>query len=563
MRRLALFLIMSAAVYVALVVPSAASAAPYEACGHIDKNLGCQFLINVTGSGVVVTESPTTKEPYDGADDTLVEIANSSSTPLSSITISSEEDIFGFDEDGICEPPELPRAAGCVVLAKNSAGEPLKSAGKPCPVEAPVFKETPTPKEEAEEKEYDEVLPEYADCAHPSPAGEPAGVTFGEFGFVGFNSIGDAVTGYEGPRNWYTGIGAGNTSGVVNFSPALAPGESTYFGLEAALTGKTITVGNGAAISTTLSGGGQSGAAISVLQGTPVTDSATLGGSGAAVATGTVSYEFFTSSTCTSAATSAGSTAVSGPAVGASTAEGALAPGKYYWVAHYSGDVNNQAVSSACGSEVLTVLAPTKTSTSQTAGPAGGTSLTIPVGTAVTDKATISGALAGTSTGSVTYTLYKNSTCTIAAASSAGTVVNGVAGSSVPVAPAVGTYYWVASYSGDGANAASASTCGSEILKVAKKASLGLPSSNICLSKRKFIVHPRAPKGIKLVHVEVFIDGVLKSQGALNKGHTTVSLIGLPKGTYQVELVVTSSKGQLFEDVRTFHTCVPKKHHHG
>jgi hypothetical protein len=96
---------------------------------------------------------------------------------------------------------------------------------------------------------------------------------------------------------------------------------------------------------------------------------------------------------------------------------------------------------------------------------------------------------------------------------------------------------------------------------VAHKASLGLPSSKMCLSKRAFIVHPRAPRHVKLVHVEVLINGKLVSSGTLNHHHTFVSLRGLPKGTFKVSLITTSSTGVLYDDTRTFHTCVPGHHH--
>jgi hypothetical protein len=40
-----------------------------------------------------------------------------------------------------------------------------------------------------------------------------------------------------------------------------------------------------------------------------------------------------------------------------------------------------------------------------------------------------------------------------------------------------------------------------------------------------------------------------------------VNLIGLPKGTYKVELVTFTKNGESFQDTRTFHTCVKKKRH--
>ncbi|HTU77276.1 MAG TPA: Ig-like domain-containing protein [Solirubrobacteraceae bacterium] len=555
---------------IAWTAPSGASAAAFGQCPATYKDTGCQFLITVTNSGVQVAED-STQGPYDGDDDSLVGIVNNSSKSISSIPISAEEDVFGFDGDGPCNPyvgvnfvgyfeeGKRVQGPGCVIDAENAAGEALKAAGKPCPTEERKFKETPTVKEEKEKAEAEE---EYDDpCGFPSPSGEPAGVTFEAGAFDGYSSSGDEVTGYEGPRNWYSNIGVGANSGVVNFSPALAPGESTYFGLESALTGKILTIGNGTTISTGLSGGGQSGSSITVVQGTPVTDSATLAGSGAAVATGEVSYELFTNETCTAGATSAGSAAVSGPSVGPSVAEGSLAPGKYYWVAHYSGDVNNQKVSSACGSEVLTVLAPTTTTTTQSAGVIGGASLTVPAGTTVTDQAHIAGSLAASATGTVTYALYDDSTCTgPTIATSTVTVAAGVAAVSTAIVPKVGTYYWRASYSGDGANAASASTCGSEVLVVALKASLGLPAASQCLARRGLTVHLSAPKKVRFVSYEIQINGVTVQSGKLRKHQSTVSYSPLPKGSFVFALITKSSRGKLYEQLRKFHRCPRAKH---
>jgi hypothetical protein len=209
--------------------------------------------------------------------------------------------------------------------------------------------------------------------------------------------------------------------------------------------------------------------------------------------------------------------------------------------------------------------AATTISTVQFGGGITGGSMTVPQGTAVGDQAHIAGTNAKTAGGTVTYTLYKDSKCTlVATAGSVASVVNGVAGASALVIPGPGTYYWQVSYSGDGANAASTSTCGSEVLVVALQANtLGLPSSKQCLSKRAFLVHPRAPRGVKLVSIEVQINGRFVKRGKLSHHATTVSLVGLPKGTFTVSLISRSSRGKLYEELRTYHTCVPKpKHKH-
>jgi hypothetical protein len=375
---------------------------------------------------------------------------------------------------------------------------------------------------------------------------------------AGFASNGDAVTGYEGPGVWFSGIACNDSSGVINFSPALEPGKSAYFSLEEPPQGQSLGTSNSSGVTTALS-------ASTVVQGTPVTDSATVTGCTAASAGGTMSYAVYSNPTCTALVTQAGEVPVVNGVAGASAGEAGLAPGTYYWQASYNGELRNAASKSECGTEVLKVLAPTTTTTAQSGAGVTGASLTVPAGTAVTDQAHIAGALAASATGSVVYHVYKNSSCTLEAApESIANVSAGVAGASSAVDLAVGKYYWKAEYSGDGvSNAGSLSACGSEILVVARKANLGgLPSTHKCFSKRKFVVHPNAPRGVKLLSAEVQINGTKEKAGRLVHGGITVSLVGLPKGTFRISLIAESSKGALYEEVRTFHTCVVSKRHH-
>ena len=109
-------------------------------------------------------------------------------------------------------------------------------------------------------------------------------------------------------------------------------------------------------LSTSLSGGGQSGGTITVPEGTAVSDSATLSGENASTATGTVEYNVYSDNECKTLVASAGSASVSGATVPASSAE-TLSPGTYYWQASYSGDSHNEASKSTCGAEVETVEA--------------------------------------------------------------------------------------------------------------------------------------------------------------------------------------------------------------
>ena len=94
--------------------------------------------------------------------------------------------------------------------------------------------------------------------------------------------------------------------------------------------------------------------------------------------------------------------------------------------------------------------------------------LTVEPGTPVTDTATVAGPNAGAASGTVTYTWYSDTACTTAASSGSARAITtpGTLPRSAPVTLAPGTYYPIASYSGDEGNLAGASACGDEVLTV-------------------------------------------------------------------------------------------------
>jgi hypothetical protein len=405
------------------LAPAPASAL-FTQCPPFIRDQGCQFLVVVSDGGAQVVQDPT-QGPYDkGEEDALLAVQNNSSRPISSIGLYAKENLFAFDNDGLCNILGEPQVPGCVVLAKNSAKRPTKSPGVGCP-------------------------PERQACGLPAPPGEPPGISLpAGIRIDGYAANGDPVTGYEGPTSWFSNVSSRGNEGVVNFGPAIAPGSSAYFALEAPPRG-----------------------------------------------------------------------------------------------------------------EVPATVAPTSTSTVQSGDGFVGTSITVPVGTRMSDTAQIAGPQAASASGTVTYVLYKDNKCTApAAVGSTTTVVNGIAGSSAAVEPGPGTYYWKASYSGDSVNAPSGNPCGDEVLQVARTANLQLPSSRICLSNRRFIAHPRAPWHVTLTKVVVTINGTLKFSGKLSGRQTTIDLRGLPRGTFRVAMIVTSSNGHVYIDVRTFHTCIPGHH---
>ena len=69
-------------------------------CPAFGYDSGCGTVITVTATnGVQIVQ--TGQGPYEGSDDTLVCIVNNSNVPIKSIVLTSPNNIFGFDGDGI------------------------------------------------------------------------------------------------------------------------------------------------------------------------------------------------------------------------------------------------------------------------------------------------------------------------------------------------------------------------------------------------------------------------------------------------------------------------------
>jgi len=236
-----------------------------------------------------------------------------------------------------------------------------------------------------------------------------------------------------------------------------------------------VATGAGAAVATpslttTSSGGGT--------QGNSFTDSATLSGFASNLGGGGVEAVSF-SLYPTLAHCNAGTSALSGSPVTAFLSSGGVTPqssggiavntaGTYYWQASYLGDANNNAATSSCSSEPITVTnsktAPSLTTTSSGNGTIAG---------AFTDSATLSG-FAGTVTGeTVSFRLYSSvANCTAGTPVAGGPVTALLSsGGITPQSSAItvntaGTYYWQASYPGDANNNPVTSSCSSEPITV-------------------------------------------------------------------------------------------------
>jgi hypothetical protein len=190
--------------------------------------------------------------------------------------------------------------------------------------------------------------------------------------------------------------------------------------------------------------------------GGAISDSATL--SNAYYPSGTISFSVFGphDPTCTGTALTS-TVRVFGDGSYSSSPVTPTALGTYNFVASYSGDANNNAVTTACGS-------PNSTTTVNAAVPAVSTTASpaAVVGGAISDSATLSGGF--NPTGTLTFQVFgpNDPTCSaLPAFTTTANVTGNATYSSGPVTPAaVGTYNFVVSYSGDGFNQPAVSPCG-------------------------------------------------------------------------------------------------------
>ena len=169
----------------------------FTQCPQVGDDTGCQFLIVASNSGTTI-DNDASQTAYEGSEDSLIGVVNGSSDPISAIPLSAPgSGLFSFDGDGICDAftevsATAPLPSGC-----QQIGSP---AGTPC---------DPT---------------SGGSCAYPPAPGQP--------GADPDAYAGSTQNGYEGPTTYFTSVSADLSSGVVNFSPALQPGQSTYFTLE-------------------------------------------------------------------------------------------------------------------------------------------------------------------------------------------------------------------------------------------------------------------------------------------------------------------------------------------
>src|SRR5262249_44034118 len=152
-------------------------------------------------------------------------------------------------------------------------------------------------------------------------------------------------------------------------------------------------------LSTKLSGGGKEGEEITVAEGSKVKDTATLSGTNASGATGTVDYAVYKDKECKELFTEAGKGKVEGTKAASSEEKELEAGAVYYWQAKYLGDSLHEESTSTCGKEAETVKAKVTLSTKLSGGGKEGEEITVAEGSKVKDQATLTGTKSSTATG--------------------------------------------------------------------------------------------------------------------------------------------------------------------
>jgi hypothetical protein len=138
-----------------------------------------------------------------------------------------------------------------------------------------------------------------------------------------------------------------------------------------------------------------------------------------------------------------------------------VAAGSYYWIASFSGDANNDPVTTACGdageTSVVGPATPGITTTAVTP---------VTVGAMIHDTAHVTGLVNPTGAGTITFTLYSDPQCSSQVFTSGSTpasvTANGDYVSGDYTTVAAGSFYWIASFSGDVNNNPVTTACGDE-----------------------------------------------------------------------------------------------------
>ena len=86
---------------------------------------------------------------------------------------------------------------------------------------------------------------------------------------------------------------------------------------------------------------------------------------------------------------------------------------------------------------------------------------------------------------------------------------------------------------------------------------LSLPSAQKCVSRRKFVIRVRAPRGVSVTSTTVFVNKRKAGSGRGSKA--VINLKGLPRGKVKVKVVAVLSDGRQLALKRTYKTCTTRE----
>jgi hypothetical protein len=86
---------------------------------------------------------------------------------------------------------------------------------------------------------------------------------------------------------------------------------------------------------------------------------------------------------------------------------------------------------------------------------------------------------------------------------------------------------------------------------------LSLPSAKSCISRRKFVIRVRAPRGVSVTSTTVFVNN--RKAGTGGGSSAVINLKGLPRGKVKVKVVALLSDGRQLVVKRTYKTCTSRK----
>lgn len=95
--------LIGAAAISAVAAAATSTTPPFHECPSVGASPSCQILLIIEPDTSIRILGDTNVGDFDGADDTLVGVANDSNQYISAITVSGPgSDLAGFDEDGLC-----------------------------------------------------------------------------------------------------------------------------------------------------------------------------------------------------------------------------------------------------------------------------------------------------------------------------------------------------------------------------------------------------------------------------------------------------------------------------